>query len=221
MFKKLYYAMHDALSKPDQRGEYSAGAWQEMVRECVLVRTQDMTGTLLEVGCGEGLFLTALRERNRKMFLFGIDIWETILVRARERFIEKNISDISVRQADAKKLPFEAGWFDATVCMNVLFNLPDETAAREVIAEMARVTKVGGLAVFDIRNAGNPLLAVKYALAPLYDATVKNLPLKTYRLNRIVAAAKEAGFEIVDVEPVGLPTKLLAPLLVITCRKVG
>jgi ubiquinone/menaquinone biosynthesis C-methylase UbiE len=220
MFKKLYYAMHDAFSKPEQRGEYSAGAWQEMVRERVLAQTEGMSGSLLELGCGEGLFLTALREKNKQVFLFGIDIWETILDRARERCREKGITDISLRQADAKKLPFENAWFDATVCMNVLFNLPDEAAAHAVIAEMSRVTKLGGTAIFDIRNAGNPLLALKYALAPLYDATVKDLPLKTYHLSRILCAAKDAGFEIVSVEPVGLPMKALAPLLVITGKKV-
>lgn len=219
MLKKLYYRLHDAFAKPEQRGEYSAGAWQEMVRERVLAATEDMTGSLLEVGCGEGLFLTALRGRNQKVFLFGIDIWETIIERARERFRERAITDISVRQGDACALPFEDGWFDATVCMNVLFNLPGEAVAREAIAEMARVTKPNGRVIFDIRNAGNPLLALKYATAPLYDATVKDLPLKTYHLTRIIAAARGAGLAIEKVEPVGLPWKSLAPLLVISCRK--
>jgi ubiquinone/menaquinone biosynthesis C-methylase UbiE len=219
MLKTLYYRLHDAFAKPDQRGEYSAGAWQEMVRTRVLAYTKDMTGSLLEVGCGEGLFLTALRGMNQKAFLFGVDIWDKIIDRARERFREKGIIDISVRQADARELPFEDGWFDVTVCMNVLFNLPDEVTARAAISEMARVTKPNGRVIFDIRNAGNPLLALKYATAPWYDATVKDLPLKTYRLNRIVAAAREAGLAVESVDAIGLPWRSIAPLLVISCRK--
>ena len=57
MIPKVYYWLHKKFSKPDERGEYSAGVWQDAVREKVFELCTFSSGKLLEVGCGEGLFL--------------------------------------------------------------------------------------------------------------------------------------------------------------------
>lgn len=219
MLKKIYYFFHAKFSKQTERGEYSAGRWQNLVREAVLEKTQALSGSLLEVGCGEGLFLSALAKRNKNIKLFGIDIWDKILERARERFAADKMFGIEVMQADATKLPYENKRFDAVVCMNVLFNLPTDEMCYKTLSEMARVCKPGGKIVLDIRNARNPLLWVKYKLAPLYDETVKDLPLRTYKLKILLKQLEELGIKIVEVKPIDFPQNNLAPLFVITGEK--
>lgn len=215
MIKKIYYFLHSKFSRSDERGEYSAGHWQNMIREEILNRTKVVDGSLLEVGCGEGLFLSALAERNKKIKLHGIDIWDKILERAEERFKNEKIEGIELKQADATNLPFEDNYFNAVVCMNVLFNLPTDEMCYKTLDEMIRVCSKGGKIVLDIRNSLNPLLWVKYKLAPFYDETVKDLPLRTYHLKPLLEYLNERGVVIKDVVPVGFPKNMFAPLFVI------
>ena len=215
MIKKLYYFLHSKFSRSDQRGEYSSGHWQNIIREDILKRTERVSGEVLEVGCGEGLFLSSLAKRNTELKLYGIDIWDKILERAKERFNQEGLNQIELKQADATKLPYDDCSFDAVVCMNVLFNLPTDQMCYQTIAEMARVCKSGGRIILDIRNSRNLLLWIKYKLAPFYDATVKDLPLRTYKVNDLLDCLKSLEIEIKDVKPMGFPNNIFAPLFVI------
>lgn len=215
MVKKIYYFLHSKFSRSRERGEYSAGYWQHRVRQTVLDMTQNIKGSLLEAGCGEGLFLEALAGCNPEVSLYGIDIWDEILQRAARRCGPS----VNLRVADAAALPYEDNSFDAAVCMNVLFNLPTEQMCYKALDEMARVVRKNGKIIVDIRNAANPLLFFKYRFAPLYDETVRNLPLRTYHLKSLLAYMDRIGIETDNVVPVGMGGVMLAPLLVVEGHK--
>ena len=221
IIQKIYYWLHARFSKPDERGEYSAGYWQDVIRGKVFELCDIKSGKLLEVGCGEGLFLAKFASSElKKLALFGIDIWEDILLKANQRFAYAGIKNVNLSQADAQELPFENEFFDRVVCVNVFFNLPTEDAVRESMREMSRVLKADGKVFFDIRNSRNFLLFVKYKLAKYYDETVKNLPLRMYKLSKIAAYTRDAGLEIVRIIPIGFPQNDYAPLFIIEARKI-
>lgn len=219
IIKKLYYFLHKLVSKPEERGEYSAGIWQEAVRDTVFGFCQSKSGNMLEVGCGEGLFLEKIAKTTNNFKVFGIDIWQDILTRAEKRFQDSNIQGITLSQADAANLPFEDRSFDVVVCINVLFNLPSEEKVQDCLKDISRVMKKGGELFFDIRNSANPLLYFKYKLARYYDETVRDLPLRTYKIKKIKEYLQNNNFEFISKMNIGFPYNGLSPIFVIKTKR--
>ena len=215
MLGRIYYWMHRFFSKPQERGEYSAGVWQDRIRSASL-QLCGWEGNILEVGCGEGLFLGQLNLARERLQLWGVDNSSVRIERTRKRLEGKKIH-LSVE--DATKLSFEDGFFDKVVCINVFFNMPGIDTVRKTVLEMKRVAKNDARLIFDFRNADNPLLALKYSLAPLYDPTVKTLPLKTYSLAQIRSLLDSTGLEIVSLDHFGALFKIWAPIILVEAKK--
>ena len=219
MIKKIYYWLHKRISRPEERGEYSSGHWQQVVRaEAFELCTRD-EGNVLEVGCGEGLFLAKLAKEKRDLDIHGVDIWKDILDKAKNRFEENNITNVKLHHCDASSLVFENNFFDVVVCINVFFNLPSKEMFHRSLQETSRVCKSGGKIILDIRNSMNPFLWVKYRLAKYYDETVKDLPLKMYRLKNVTSLLEQHNCEIVNKVYVGFPRGAFAPVIIIEARK--
>lgn len=219
MLKYLYTWLHEQMSQPGEKKEYSAGYWQNLVRAAALKRCHSGQGRLLELGCGEGLFLLPLAQRHKDLELYGVDIWQDIIEKARKRLRECNVTNVSLFRADAAGLPFADNFFDSVICINMLFNLPSEAAVTACFKEAARVCRKGGRVIFDIRNSLNPLLYLKYKFARYYDDTVKNLPLKTYRENRIRHILEAHSLEVADRVYVAFPHNAFSPVIVIEAKK--
>ncbi len=219
MLSALYRWLHKKLSKPEERGEYSAGVWQNTVREQVLSLCAKSSGRILEVGCGEGLFLSKLAAEKKYAGIAGVDIWYDILEKANRRLAGKDAPGMLLTQADAVRLPFQADVFDTVVCINVFFNLASEETVAASIKEVSRVCKSGGVFVFDIRNRRNPLLYWKYKWAKYYDATVANLPLRTYDRKTMRAYLQRYGFVCEEERAIGFPHNAWSPIFVMQARK--
>ena len=219
MLKKFYHWFHKKISKSEERGEYSAGYWQNMVRATALDLCKRNTGSIFEVGCGEGLFLAKLAQESQNLKIFGIDIWKDILLRAKRRFENNRINSVGLVQADAVDIPFKDNCFDTVVCINVFFNLPLEEIFHKSFQEIARVCKKGGRVIFDIRNSMNPFLYAKYKLAKYYDETTRDLPLRTYRLSKVTSDLEKQNFKIINRINIGFPKNNLAPIFIVVARK--
>jgi len=215
MLKKIYYWLHKKTSRPDERQEYSAGLWQDLVRMKALELCNLESGNALEAGCGEGLFLQKLAEKCPGLNIFGVDPWNEILEKARK----KNIKNAQLSVASAQSLPFEGNFFDIVACINVFFNMPSDNDVLSSLKEISRVCKKGGRIIFDIRNSHNPLLFFKYRLAKYYDETVRNLPLRTYNLKRVIGYMNECGIEMTQKIYIGFPHNILSPIIIIEARK--
>jgi SAM-dependent methyltransferase len=90
-------------------------------------------GSLVDVGCGNGLFVNTLskaRNADRPDRIVGVDRSEAAL---RHVDVEKHKCDIGA-------LPFDDGEFDIVTCLEVVEHLPLETY-RAALAELARVSK--------------------------------------------------------------------------------
>lgn len=102
----------------------------------------------LDVGCGGGLGHPHLGELGR---LEGIDLSKEMIQAARGRNPE-----VMYHVGDGTRLPFEGGTFDLTFTACVLHHVPP--AERGAFsAELARVTRLGGLVVLFEHNPLNPL----------------------------------------------------------------
>lgn len=95
---------------------------------------------VLEVGCGTGLVLSRLRESARSAR--GLDVSPGMVRVAKERGLE-------VVLGSATAIPFADQSFDLTCSFKVLAHIPDLGRA---VAEMARVTRVGGHVAIELYN---------------------------------------------------------------------
>ncbi len=93
-------------------------------------------GRVLEIGCGRGAFTSKLRRND----LIALDVNRDFLVYCRAK---PECAHASFLQADAHRLPFASGRFDAVVLLEVLMHLQDPIAA---LAEVGRVLRPGGVA---------------------------------------------------------------------------
>ena len=96
-------------------------------------------GVALDVGSGPGNVTTSLAHAAGPDGLaLGIDISEPMLARAVRAAAGPQVGFL---RADAQKLPFRDGSFDAAISLAVLQLIPDPAAA---LAEIGRVLKPGG-----------------------------------------------------------------------------
>jgi SAM-dependent methyltransferase len=102
----------------------------------------------LDVGCGPGLFD---RHLGSSFELHGVDVSPAMVERARETNPEA-----SYRVYDGRRLPYDDRELDIAFAVCVLHHVdpPDRPA---LLAEMARVTRPGGLALVFEHNPLNPL----------------------------------------------------------------
>ena len=119
-------------------------------------------GRVLEVGVGTGISLPSYSKRCK---LYGIDISEGLLAKARERASKlDNVEAIAVMDAEALK--FEDGEFDVVVAQYVITAVPNPERALD---EFARTVRRGGEIIITTRiGAGKGLRgAIEKALMPI------------------------------------------------------
>jgi SAM-dependent methyltransferase len=132
---------------PAETFDYESKVWGEQefsldpttlgalrLRYC-LDELRDVRGTVLELGCGAGAFVRALRRYRPDLAVVGLDISQRALERVQDRGAAR------VVRADVERLPFVSGGIDAVVFFDVLEHVehPDD-----LLREAARVLRRGG-----------------------------------------------------------------------------
>jgi len=117
----------------------------------------------LDVCCGTGDLALELARRVRPGGrAIGCDFSEPMLDLAREKAERQGAAGIRFEWADALRLPYDAGRFDAVTVGFGVRNLSDLDAG---LAEMARVLRPGGrLVVLEITQPTRPPLSTFYSL---------------------------------------------------------
>jgi SAM-dependent methyltransferase len=98
---------------------------------------------LLEVGCGNGYLLQALRERFPTLRLTGAE-WSPDMV---ELAAGRALASCEIRREDVRALTFPAASFDVVVSERCLINVLDAAEQDDALRELHRVLKPGGYLV--------------------------------------------------------------------------
>jgi len=115
------------------------GAVFERGREAAIAAAERVGGRILEVGVGTGI---SLPRYSRDCQLFGVDISEPMLRKARERVEEYGLTNVEgLEVMDAEHLNFPDASFDVVVAQYVVTTVPNPEATLD---EFARVLKPGG-----------------------------------------------------------------------------
>jgi phosphatidylethanolamine/phosphatidyl-N-methylethanolamine N-methyltransferase len=117
---------------------------------------------ILEVGVGTGINLP-LYPRNCRVT--GIDLSASMLVKARERMLQKGLPNVRLHEMDAANLTFPDQTFDIVYAPYVISVVPDPV---RVVREMRRVCRPGGkIVILNHFRSSSPLLAkVERAISP-------------------------------------------------------
>ena len=100
------------------------------------------TPNILDVACGTGQTLESLKETFPAATLVGCDLSPHYVEHAKEN----RSSGIFFQVANGEKLPFADGEFDITTSTFLFHECPNKVR-RNIVSEMKRVTRKGGLTV--------------------------------------------------------------------------
>lgn len=108
---------------------------------------------ILDAGCGEGR--NAVYFINSGYQVFGIDENELAIqyIRYLSKSLKPNYDSHRFQVGKLEEIPFHASAFDAVICSAVLHFAADETNFWEMMDEMLRVLKPGGILWFRMTTA--------------------------------------------------------------------
>jgi ubiquinone/menaquinone biosynthesis C-methylase UbiE len=101
---------------------------------------------LLDVACGTGRTLHQLGRTHPELRLYGIDLSPAYVQLARRRLVD--LAEIALAVENAEGLPFADATFDVATSVYLFHELP-RNARRNVVREMFRVVRPGGLVVIE------------------------------------------------------------------------
>jgi SAM-dependent methyltransferase len=172
-------------------------AWRR--RRALLLREVRPGQRVLDLGCGAGRFVAALRDAGADPV--GVELAEAALERARN-----NVPGADLRLvAPDGSLPLDHGEVDLVWCSEVLEHVPDTVA---LLTEVRRVLRPGGRLLVTVPDHGR----VKRTLLALahYDAHYDPLGqhVRFYTRRSLSRALRATGFTDVRLRPFGGPPLL-------------
>ena len=105
-----------------------------------LVNVQD-GWTMLDVGCGGGFTIRRLLKRSKDAQVYGIDISEESVTKARQVNAEVLDKQVYVTQGSAEQLPYNDEMFDLVTAVETVYFWPN---LHDCLQEVRRVLKPGG-----------------------------------------------------------------------------
>jgi ubiquinone/menaquinone biosynthesis C-methylase UbiE len=142
---------------------------------------------ILDIGCGTGQFAAKVLRRFPAARLFGLDLCESMIQKARSR----SAGHFTLVRADSQKLPFADDSFDIVTCSHSFHHYPDQP---RVVAEMHRVLRPGGrLFIADGDRDGLWGRLIFDGIVVAFEGAVRHLPLRDFR-----ELLSQSGFEAIE-----------------------
>jgi phosphatidylethanolamine/phosphatidyl-N-methylethanolamine N-methyltransferase len=167
-------------------------------RQAAILATNAIGGRVLEVGVGTGISLPQYR---RDLRIFGIDISEAMLRKARERVAEFGLTNVEgLAVMDAEKLDFADRSFDVVMAQYVVTAVAHPEATLD---EFARVLRPGGEIILLSRISAEA--GMRRFLEQLIAPVIRPLGWRTeFPWSRYAGwvAGRPQGMELVERRPV-------------------
>ena len=160
----------------------------------------------LDIGCGAGFPLIELAQRlGSTSEVYGIDIWDKALERAKLKSKVWNISNVKLIHGAAENLPFNDNYFDLIISNNGINNVEN---IEKVLCECHRTSKNDARLLFSMNleetmiefyNVFKEILS-KNNLKDEADRVSKHIYEKRKPVNIIESYLKNSGYDISRIE---------------------
>ena len=152
---------------------------------------------VLDVACGTGRTLLQLAAAHPSLRYFGLDLSPQYLAVARD--VLEDVDDVSLVAENAESMPFRDGYFDVATSVYLFHELP-RRARRNVVREMLRVLRPGGLLVLE----DSAQRSESAAITPLLERFAVDFHEPFYRDylgDDLEGIARDTGFTVGSVDP--------------------
>jgi len=181
-------------------------------RRAMLRSVIQVSMSVLEVGCGTGLFTKGLVDSQAR--ITAIDISPDLLEAARASLEGKNVA-FEIR--DACNTSFQDKNFDAVVGSSVLHHL----AIDKALPEIFRVLKPGGKICFTEPNLLNPQVFAMKKIPPLKRLLGESPDETAFVRGPLAKRLKDTGFDPVVIAPFDFLHPSIPAALIPIFRKMG
>lgn len=152
---------------------------------------------LLDVACGTGRTLHQIARTHPAMRLWGVDLSPAYVRIARKRLA--HVAEVALAVENGERLPFADATFDITTSVYLFHELP-RNARRNVVRELYRVLRPGGLVVIEdsaqLVESGEVESALREFPREFHEPFYED-----YLEDDLAATLREAGFTVESVEP--------------------
>jgi len=152
---------------------------------------------LLDVACGTGRTLHQIARAHPTMRLWGVDLSPAYVRIARQRLAD--VAECAVAVENGEHLPFADGAFDVVTSVYLFHELP-RNARRNVVREMFRVVRPGGLVVIEDSAQLVESAAIASALRE-FPREFHEPFYADYLEDDLAGILREVGFAVTAVEP--------------------
>jgi ubiquinone/menaquinone biosynthesis C-methylase UbiE len=190
------------LPAHDGKGNYLAGKGELIARSSLVLEPfmvefvqSQVVGkgplSLLEVGCGSGIYLHHAAGANPQATGIGIDLQKDVIAETSKRLVEWGLAPrFRVMYADIRQACFETtGPFDLITLYNNIYYFPENDRVRLLVSLRERLKPGGKLAVVSL-FAGTTVVAANFEL--VLRSTSGCAPMGT--VENFVSQLHESGF---------------------------
>jgi ubiquinone/menaquinone biosynthesis C-methylase UbiE len=152
---------------------------------------------ILDVACGTGRTLLQLASAFPKAKLYGLDLSPYYVQVARK--LLRDVDDASLIAENGESMPFCDGYFDAVTSVYLFHELP-RNARRNVLREMYRVLRPGGILVIEDSAQYTEAGSVAFFLEQFSEEFHEPF-YRDYLKDDLALAAAEVGFAPLRSDP--------------------
>lgn len=154
----------------------------------VLPATQGSYRTILDAGCGPGVFSFELAKRHPEANILGVDSDPDLIVRANEIAARAGLANCQFQEGDVTRLGFDDA-FDLVLSVDNLEHVPDDIEAMRTLLHALRP---GGRLVVHVPGYERRWILIGRRVN--FDVPGHVRP--GYRAEELVGKLREAGFEV-------------------------
>jgi len=167
--------------------------WHKRRFDEVRKLSEPVKGSVLDIGCADGVFSKVILESTKADKLIGMDVLKSSVDWANKKW--KKNKNMKFVRGDAHDLKFKTGTFDAVFILEVLEHVHEP---KKVLQEVKRILKKGGYGVFLVPSDSILFRSIWYLWLHFYPRgwVWRDTHIQTYRNNYLPIVCKKAGFAV-------------------------